>query len=216
MKKAIAIMCLAAVLISYADLDTQKIKIMLDENRRYVEENVHFNSNQPSIIDCTDLAETLEPMLIDFFGPTAASGKSSGESQMPKAYQDIPLGKKLQDDVQDACDEFGVPEDLLYAVMEQESGYQLDAVNGPCVGLMQIHKINYPTLVEEIGIASLENPTDNIRSGAYILGGYLKKYDVADALMAYNLGESGAKKLWREGTHETKYTKKVLDRMKRT
>ena len=136
------------------------------------------------------------------------------EKALERVYRDIPLSKKLQDDVQDACDEFGVPEDLLYAVMSAESGYKVDAVNGKCVGLMQIHEINYPWLVDQIGIVSLDNPTDNIRSGAYILGGYLQKYDVVDSLMAYSMGESGPKKLWRAGTHETLYTSKVLYRMK--
>ncbi|MBS6229417.1 MAG: hypothetical protein KH509_06585 [Clostridium sp.] len=31
---------------------------------------------------------------------------------------------------------------MLYAVMEVESGYKVDAQNGSCYGLMQIHTIN--------------------------------------------------------------------------
>ena len=88
-----------------------------------------------------------------------------------------------------ACEEYGVLPDVLFAVMEVESGYQLDAQNGECYGLMQIHSINLPWLQEQIGTTDLSDPTQNIEAGAYILGGYLERYSLTDSLMAYNLGE---------------------------
>ena len=125
-------------------------------------------------------------------------------------YRDIPLDHELQDAALAACEEYGVLPDVLYAVMEVESGYQLDAQNGECYGLMQIHSINLPWLQEQIGTTDLSDPVQNIRAGAYILGGYLKRYSLTDSLMAYNLGEGGAKAQWEQGIHETAYTRKVL------
>lgn len=126
-------------------------------------------------------------------------------------YRDIPLEHELQDVALAACEEYGVLPDVLFAVMEVESGYQLDAKNGECYGLMQIHSINLPWLSEQIGTTDLSDPVQNIEAGAYILGGYLKRYSLTDSLMAYNLGEGGAKRLWKQGIHETGYTKKVLE-----
>lgn len=125
-------------------------------------------------------------------------------------YRDIPLSHELQDVALAACEEYGVLPDVLYAVMEVESGYQLDARNGQCTGLMQIHSINLPWLQEQIGTTDLSDPAQNIKAGAYILGGYLERYSLTDSLMAYNLGEGGAKAQWAQGVHETAYTRKVL------
>lgn len=126
-------------------------------------------------------------------------------------YRDIPLDHELQDVALAACEEYGVLPDVLFAVMEVESGYQPDAQNGECYGLMQIHSINLPWLSEQIGVTDLSDPTQNIKAGSFILGGYLKRYSLTDSLMAYNLGEGGAKTQWAQGIHETAYTRKVLD-----
>lgn len=131
-------------------------------------------------------------------------------------YRDIPLSHELQDVALAACEEYGVLPDVLFAVMEVESGYQLDARNGECYGLMQIHSINLPWLQEQIGTTDLSDPTQNIEAGAYILGGYLERYSLTDSLMAYNLGAGGAKAQWAQGIHETAYTRKVLDCIERS
>ena len=125
-------------------------------------------------------------------------------------YRDIPLDHELQDVALAACEEYGVLPDILFAVMDVESGYQLDAQNGEGYGLMQIHSINLPWLQEQIGTTDLSDPAQNIKAGAYILGGYLERYSLTDSLMAYNLGEGGAKAQWAQGIHETAYTRKVL------
>ena len=128
-----------------------------------------------------------------------------------KTYRDIPLSHELQDIADKACEDYKIPQDVLYAVMEVESGYQVDAKSGSCYGLMQIHTINMEYLSSNIGTTDLSDPEQNIQAGAFILGGYLKKYSLPDSLMAYNLGEGGAKRLWKQGIHETGYTRKVLE-----
>ncbi|MDR2775954.1 MAG: AAA family ATPase, partial [Tannerella sp.] len=66
-------------------------------------------------------------------------------------------------------------------------------------------------MTEAIGVDDFLDPTQNIRAGLYILRGLFEKYDdPAKVLMAYNLGESGAKRLWEQGVFETSYTKNIL------
>ena len=83
--------------------------------------------------------------------------------------------------------------------------------NGNCYGIMQIHKINHPALESQLGITDWLSLSDNTRAGCYMLGKLLDKYqDETRALMAYNMGESAAKKAWNTGTRSTTYTNKVM------
>lgn len=167
---------------------------------RTVTEDAEPNE-QPDVI--LTLAEEPQPITYR----VCASVKTD---EPAKVYRDIPLSHELQDIADNSCEMYQVPQNVLYAVMEVESGYQTDAQNGQCLGLMQIHTVNLPYLNEKIGTTDLSDPEQNIEAGAFILGGYLAKYSLTDSLMAYNLGESGAKRLWAQGVHETGYTEKVL------
>ena len=51
----------------------------------------------------------------------------------------------------------------------------------------------------------------NIEAGVYMIGQHLEAYgDTEKALMAYNNGPSGARRLWEAGTYQTDYTRKVM------
>lgn len=130
----------------------------------------------------------------------------------------ISLSYDLQLVARDAARTFGVPYKLLLAVMFRESSYNPDAENGICFGLMQIHQMNFEWLEEELadyGVTDIRNnPEDNIKAGAYLLGRYIAKYDNYHlALMSYNCGESGAQSLWAEGIYSTQYSRSVLETM---
>lgn len=88
--------------------------------------------------------------------------------------------------------------------------FNLDADNGTCWGLMQVHPINYDRL-RGLGI----EPTDyegNIVAGVLLIGELLDKYgDQHKALMAYNCGEGGAAKLWQQGYYSSQYSRHVLN-----
>ena len=130
----------------------------------------------------------------------------------PERYiltEDVPLPFELQRVMQDACDTYGVPYALALAVAECESSFILEADNGTCWGLMQIHPINYPRLREN-GIEPTEYE-GNIVAGVFMLGELLEKYsDTHKALMAYNCGETGAKRLWNQGYLTSTYSRKVV------
>lgn len=123
--------------------------------------------------------------------------------------EDVPLPFDLQRVMQDACIKYNVPYALALAVAECESSFILEADNGTCWGLMQIHPINYPRLREN-GIEPTEYE-GNIVAGVFMLGELLEKYsDTHKALMAYNCGETGAKRLWNQGYFTSTYSRKVV------
>lgn len=124
--------------------------------------------------------------------------------------EDVPLDSELQWYVHDACVRYGVDEALVLAMIEHESSFRPDAKSENCYGLMQIHKINYTWLRAE-GIEPLEYP-GNIDAGVLIVGGMLTKYtNTHKALMAYNCGEPGAKRLWKQGYTTSAYSRAVAE-----
>ena len=131
------------------------------------------------------------------------------ESKRYILTEDVPLPLELQRVMQDACDKYNVPYALALAVAECESSFILEADNGTCWGVMQIHPINYPRLREN-GIEPTEYE-GNIVAGVFMLGELLEKYsDTHKALMAYNCGETGAKRLWNQGYFTSTYSRKVV------
>lgn len=140
--------------------------------------------------------------------------------QDPAPYESItyhvPLDADLQQYTAEMCDLYEVPLELAYAVMQVESGYTVSATSSTGdYGLMQINSINAGWLKDKLGITDLLDARQNIQAGCYMLGMYLSEYEgnVNCALMAYNLGATGAKKAWSAGTYSTAYTDKVWNAM---
>jgi hypothetical protein len=101
---------------------------------------------------------------------------------------------------------------FVMGLIRQESSFRPTIVSKwNDYGLMQINVANHDWLCEELGIDNLLDPEQNVRAGLYILRVLFEKYDdPAKVLMAYNLGEYGAKVLWDKGIYETEYTNSVL------
>ena len=139
--------------------------------------------------------------------------------QVPTMY-DIPLDTELQNYTYDLCVEYGVEEyyPLMLAVMWHESNFNEKVVSETNdYGLMQINKINHKWLSEKFGITDFLDAKQNIKAGVYMLSTYLLKYENIDkALMAYNLGETGARRYWDAGKYTTRYiqlTRKRLEQL---
>lgn len=103
---------------------------------------------------------------------------------------------------------------LLMALMEQESMYDADTISSTGdYGLMQINKCNHEWLSEELGITDFLDPYQNVMAGTYEIHRLFEKYDDTNkVLMAYNMGEGGARKLWNQGIYETNYTRSVAEK----
>lgn len=149
--------------------------------------------------------------VIETAQPISAMAETVIETVESPVYYDIPLDREQQDIVREISGEYGVPFELALAVMQVESGFDVDAIGGGnCYGIMQIHKINHSALEKQLGVTDWLSLSDNARAGCYMLGQLLDKYqDETRALMAYNMGEGAAKKAWNAGTRSTGYTEKV-------
>ena len=116
------------------------------------------------------------------------------------------------------CEQRDLDYYMVVALIERESGYKWDAAGdgGNSVGYMQIGKKWHKERMLEEGVEDLLNPYGNIRVGLNFLQYLNKKYlDNSGAncvLMAYNMGESGARSLWKEGIYSTEYSREVLKR----
>ena len=135
------------------------------------------------------------------------------EEEFDSHYMDVPLSKELQDYIYNTCQAYGVPQKLVVAVIRVESNFRADAVSGTSdYGLMQINKINHEWLRNELGVTDFLDPQQNVLCGVYILSSHLKatEGDIPLALMRYNCGATGAKRLWEQGVYETAYSRKVM------
>lgn len=130
-----------------------------------------------------------------------------------KHYYAIPLSADLQDYIFATADDYGVPPELIIAIIQKESDYRANATGAAGEqGYMQIHPVNFEWLSEELGITDFYDPEQNILAGTYMLSGLCEKYDtINEILMCYNCGEGGAKRLWKNGITETEYCRKIAD-----
>lgn len=105
---------------------------------------------------------------------------------------------------------------FVMAVIDQESKFNPNAVSKTNdFGLMQINKCNHQWMQEDLGVTNMLDPYQNINAGAYILKNLFDKHqDPSKVLMAYNMGERGASRLWGRGITQSKYSKEVMEKAK--
>ena len=106
--------------------------------------------------------------------------------------------KKYSEYVEKYSENYGVDENLVYAVIRTESHFNADDMSGAgAMGLMQITsdcfeflQNNIPDDSTEYEDSALYNPEVNIKFGTYFLSYLLEKYDNIEktALAAYNAG----------------------------
>lgn len=109
------------------------------------------------------------------------------------------------------CAGYNIDFTLAMAVIQQESSFRADIIAGNDYGLMQINTINHEWLTETIGVTDFTDPYENMRAGCFILRKLFERYQEPElVLMCYNMGETGAGRLWDKGVFSTNYTQKVL------
>lgn len=129
-----------------------------------------------------------------------------------KEYWDVPLSYKLQDYIHELCVQYGVDEELAYAVMQVESGFDPNKISQTKdYGLFQINVINFNRLEEQLGITNFLDPFQSAKAGIYILSELQRQSsDRNFILTAYNRGVGGAMALKsRSGNFLTGYSQKV-------
>lgn len=143
------------------------------------------------------------------------------EGEMPGEWVNgerkfIPLNVPMDEDLQEfifyLSQAYEMDFTFVMALIQQESNYNPDVISKTNdYGLMQINEINHPYLQEQLGITDFTEPYGNVRAGMFILRKLFEKYETPEkVLMAYNMGETGASRLWKQGIFEINYSKSVL------
>lgn len=109
--------------------------------------------------------------------------------------------EEWEDYIEIVATEYNICPELIEAVIERESSWRPDAVNGPCIGLMQINPEYHAERMERLGVEDLLDPYDNILVGTDFLAELAREYDDLYAvLMYYNAGYDGLR-AWRAGEY---------------
>lgn len=136
------------------------------------------------------------------------------QEDRPRIYDSIPLEAEIQEFTYRRCEEKGLDYEMVLAIMERESRFDPTAISATeDYGIMQINQCNHDWLKEELGITDFMDAKQNITAGTEILGRLAAKYDDPQKiLMAYNMGETGAGRLWKEGTTTSTYSRDIMAR----
>lgn len=127
--------------------------------------------------------------------------------------RDIPLSLELQEYTYYICNAYDVDYDIVLAIMQVESKFtNVISKSGNDFGICQINKVNHEWLDTQYGLNDMLDERQNIKACVIILSDISKNeyFDTNDKiLMAYNMGQGGARKAIESGTLSTEYTRKV-------
>ena len=110
---------------------------------------------------------------------------------LPEPYNDPNIPDDVEEAARAAGEVYDLSPELLEAVAFHESRYSLDAVNGDCVGLMQIATYWHEDRMERLGVteADLWKAGPSMMVAADFLDELIRRYDdLGTALMYYNGG----------------------------
>lgn len=156
------------------------------------------------LISCTPTSEVADAQEL----PKNETTAQAVEVQKWQAWPEVPLSNDVQEYIHTLCEEYNLAYSFIIALVATESNFNSDIISATDdYGLMQINACNHREGFDYL------DPYDNITMGIEMLSDLAEKYsDVESVLVAYNLGEAGAKELWKQGVYSTDYTKKVLDK----
>lgn len=125
---------------------------------------------------------------------------------------DVPMDAELQEYVFYLSEAYDIDFTLAMAIIKQESDFQPEVISPTNdYGLMQINEMNHEYLSGELGITDFLDPHQNVKAGMFVLRKLFEKYETPEkVLMAYNMGEHGATRLWEQGIFEVNYSKNVM------
>lgn len=119
--------------------------------------------------------------------------------------------EEWRDYIEIVAADYNICPELIEAVIERESSWRPDAVNGTCIGLMQINPEYHAERMERLGVEDLLEPYDNILVGTDFLAELFREYgDIYAVLMYYNAGYDGLR-AWRAGEYSD-YAVEVTER----
>lgn len=100
--------------------------------------------------------------------------------------------EELEEYIEAICEPRHICPELVEAMIERESRWNPEAVNGDCMGLMQISERWHRERMERLGVTDLLEPYDNILVGVDYMAELFERYeDPGTVLMVYH-GEKNA------------------------
>nr|DAV95271.1 MAG TPA: hypothetical protein [Caudoviricetes sp.] len=100
--------------------------------------------------------------------------------------------EELEEYIEAICEPRHICPELIEATIERESRWNPNAVNGDCMGLMQISERWHRERMKRLGVTDLFDPYDNILVGVDYMAELFEKYeDPGTVLMVYH-GEKNA------------------------
>lgn len=143
-------------------------------------EGLQYNGLQTPYVPAAALEQRLQPSPID-------SAVTMGATQTKASYKG-----KYKDIIQQAAAKYNLPENLISAVIKQESNFNNSVVShAGAAGLMQL----MPGTAKYIGVTDRFDPVQNIMGGSKYLRKMLDQFGTMEkALAAYNAGPGNVKK----------------------
>ena len=146
---------------------------------------------------------------------TTDEQKEDVEASIP--LYDVPMDEGLQKFVIAECGAHGIDPALIMAMAWKESSFRSNVVgdSGASFGLLQIQKRWHEERMERLGVTDLLDPYQNVMVAVDYMAELIDYYgDVEMAVVAYNMGQAGAKKYCFDyGVYESKYSKAVMEKM---
>lgn len=176
--------------------------------------SIVFNRDSPKT-ESTEQPDQQEVLIYGQYDGRNFEGEMSldwGSGDLDFTPLDVPINEDLQEFIFYLSAGYNMDFTFVMALIQHESSFQADVISATDdYGLMQINTCNHDYLKETLGITDFLDPYSNVRGGMFILRKLFEKYETPEkVLMAYNMGESGASRLWEQGIYETNYTKAVL------
>lgn len=196
----LAFLALIVAIAALVMIVTERAELAKEEKAAAV-----VKSSAPVCITIQELAE-----IVTLEHTTAAETPA-----VPMYYFDeIPLTADEQMELFNAADAFDIWCPLAIAMVEVESDFCNTAGDGgDSIGYLQVNKNYHAELMEQVGATDLWEPRDNFRTGLAYLAQQIERFgDIHKALMAYNMGPTGASRAWAKGVFTSEYSREVVER----
>ena len=132
------------------------------------------------------------PQATETEAPTPIIEEEAVSAEYDPVRDDIPLDAELQRLLYQATVETGVRYELALAVIWQETDFRnIVGDGGDSVGYMQVQPRWHSERMERLGVTDLTDPYSNFLVGCDFLAELYGKYDLNEALTAYNSGTPG-------------------------